>query len=325
MRVMSTYLTILSAALPVFLVLGMGYLARTRGWLTAEGDTSVMKLVINALYPFLILTFILGNPALKEPANIGYGLGLGAFMTVVSISLAYICAPFGGMQVGSGRRTFAFATGLNNYGYMAIPVAAAVFGVDSPTMGVLLVYNVGIESMLWTFGLLILTGKISRDAWKQILNPPMIAMLAGLALNFLGLPDMHGAAGGTYHIFLTALLMMGACAIPLGLMISGATLCDLVHSGEWLGRWQVPAFGLMIRNGILPALFIAMAIVLPFSTELKHVLAIQAAMPAAMLPIVLARFYGGSPAVAVQVVVASTIAGLVTIPLWLGTGLSLIP
>jgi len=321
----STYITILSAALPVFLILGTGYLARVRGWLSQDADGSVMKLVINALYPFLILTFILGNPALKEASNIGYGIGLGAFLAVISISLGYLIGPLGGMKVGSGRRTFAFSTGLNNYGYIAIPVAAAVFGVDSPMMGVLLVCNVGIEAMLWTFGLLVLTGKISRDVWKQLLNPPLIAMLVGLVLNFTGLPEMSGAAGRAYHIFETALRMMGACAIPLGLLISGATFCDLVRSGEWLGRWQVPVLGTLLRNGVLPALYIAMAISLPFSTELKQVLAVQAAMPAAMLPIVLARFYGGSPAVAVQVVVVSTLAGLITIPFWLATGLRLIP
>lgn len=320
----STYFTILSAALPVFLVLGTGYVARTRGWLTPAADASVMKLVINALYPFLILTFILGNPALKNPANIGYGIGVGAFLAVMSISIGYLVGPLGGMHVGTGRRTFAFTTGLNNYGYIAIPVAAAVFGVDNPMMGVLLVCNVGIEAMLWTYGILMLTGKIDKNVWKQLLNPPLIAMLVGLLLNFSGLPEMGGAAGSAYGIFLAALKMMGACAVPLGLFISGATMCDLVRSGEWLGRWQVPVWGLAVRNCLLPLIYLSLALCVPFSLELKQVLAVQAAMPAAMFPIVLARFYGGSPAVAVQVVLASTAAGLLTIPFWLATGLRLL-
>jgi malate permease and related proteins len=321
---MSTYLTILGAAVPVFIVLGMGYFSRAKGWLTAEADNSVMKLVVNALYPFLILTFLLGNPALKEPANIYIGVGVGAFLAILGISVAYLLAPLGGMRVGTGRRTFAFSTGLNNYAYMAIPVAGAVFGVDSPTMGVLLVCNVGTEAMLWTYGILVLTGKADRDAWKRILNPTLIAMIVGLALNFTGLPEMHGGAGRAYGVILTALKMMGACAVPLGLFISGATMCDLVRSGEWLGRWQVPTLGVLIRNGLLPAFFLLMAWTIPFNSELKHVLAVQAAMPAAMFPIVLSRYFGGSPAVVVQVVLASTLLGLITIPLWLAIGLHLI-
>ena len=321
---MSTYITILSAALPVFLVLGMGYYSRVRGWLSPSADDSVMKLVINILYPFLILTFILGNPALKTPSNIAYGIGVGAFVTIASISLAYLVAPLGGMKVGTGRRTFAFSTGLNNYAYMAIPVAGAVFGVSSPMMGMLLVCNVGTEAILWTYGLMVLTGKASGDVWKKLLNPPLIAMLVGLALNFAGVPEMAGVAGRSYGVLLTALKMMGACAVPLGLFISGATLCDLVRSGEWIGRWQVPALGLLLRNGILPAFFLLLACSVPFTREIKEVLAVQAAMPAAMFPIVLARFYGGSPSVAVQVVLVITAAGLLTIPLWLGMGLHLL-
>lgn len=318
---MSTYLTILGAAIPVFLVLGTGYFSRARGWLTKDADASVTKLVINLLYPFLILTFILGNPALKSAANIGFGLGLGAFVTVFCISASYLVAPLGGMKVGTGRRTFAFATGINNYGYIAIPVAGAVFGVDSPVMGVLLVFNVGIEAMFWTYGVLVLTGKVGNDVWKKLLNPPLVAMLVGLACNFAGLPEMGGAGGGVYHVLLAVLRMLGACAVPLGLMVSGATMYDLVKSGEWLGRWQVPVLGLVMRNLLLPAAMLLLACTLHISWELRCVLAVQAAMPAAMFPIVVSRYYGGSPAVAVQVVLISTLSGLVTIPLLLATGL----
>ena len=321
---MSTYITILCAALPVFLVLGMGYLARERGWLTKEADASVMKLVVTVLYPFLMLTFLLGNKALKHPENIAIGVALGMFITVVAISLSYLIAPVAGMHVGTGRRTFAFSAGLNNYGYMAIPVAGAIFGTDSPVMGVLLVVNVGIEATLWTYGLLILTGKVDRGVWKRILNPTILAMFLGLALNFTPIPDLGGAPGRVYGVLVTALKMMGACAIPLALFISGATACDLVKSGEWLGRWQVPALGVLLRNGAIPAFFLLLAYVIPFPSEMKQVLAIQAAMPAAMFPIVLSRYYGGSPAVAVQVVLASTAFGLLTIPFWLATGLHVI-
>jgi hypothetical protein len=48
--------------------------------------------------------------------------------------------------------------------------------------------------------------------------------------------------------------------------------------------------------------------------ELRQVLVVQAAMPAAMTPIMLARLYGGRPAIAVQVVLATTIGSIVTLP-----------
>ena len=318
---MPSFITILSAAIPVFIVLGIGNFARVRGWLKPDADDSIMKLVVNALYPFLILTFILGNPALRNPANIGVGMGTGAFLIVFAVSLAYVAAPLGGMAVGTGRRTFAFATGIHNYGYIAIPVASALFGVNSPTMGVLIVCNVGVEIMFWTYGIMVLTGAAKRDVWKKIVNPTLIAIAIGLTLNFCGVPELGGATGRVYGVAIATLRMMGACAVPLALLVSGATLCDLVRSGEWLGRWQVTALSVVLRNFVIPAFIILMACTIPFPHELRQVLAVHAAMPAAMFPLVMSRFYGGNPAVAARVILASTVVGLLTIPLWLSVGL----
>ena len=61
---------------------------------------------------------------------------------------------------------------------------------------------------------------------------------------------------------------------------------------------------------------------LPFSTEIKRVLVVQAAMPAGVFPIVLARMYGGDPATAVRIVAGTTLLSLVTIPLWIRWGMA---
>ena len=73
---------------------------------------------------------------------------------------------------------------------------------------------------------------------------------------------------------------------------------------------------------ILPALMLCFARWLPCSDELKRVLVVQASMPAAVIPIIIARYYGGQPLTAVQVVLSTTAAGLVTCPLWIRAGLA---
>ncbi|MGA0845891.1 MAG: AEC family transporter, partial [Luteolibacter sp.] len=59
---------------------------------------------------------------------------------------------------------------------------------------------------------------------------------------------------------------------------------------------------------------------LPFVPELKQVLVVQAAMPAAVTPIVLARLYGGRTALAAQVVVFTTALSLVSLPWIIAVG-----
>jgi predicted permease len=64
-------------------------------------------------------------------------------------------------------------------------------------------------------------------------------------------------------------------------------------------------------------LFVLLAKYVPGSIELKRVLLIQSAMPAAMFPIILAKRYDGDVICALQVAIATTLVSLVTIPLWI--------
>lgn len=75
-----------------------------------------------------------------------------------------------------------------------------------------------------------------------------------------------------------------------------------------------------MRAALLPPLFLAAAKWLPVSLDLKPVLAVQAAMPCAMVPVLISRHYRGDTGIAVQIVLASTALGLLTIPLWLRIG-----
>ncbi len=80
----------------------------------------------------------------------------------------------------------------------------------------------------------------------------------------------------------------------------------------------------LVRLGLLPVVFIVLAKFLPISVELKQVLVVQAAMPAATFPIVMARHYGGHLLTAVQVVAGTTVIALFLIPIWLKFGLAFV-
>ena len=73
---------------------------------------------------------------------------------------------------------------------------------------------------------------------------------------------------------------------------------------------------------MLPLAFLLLARYAPFSIELKRVLVVQAAMPSGMMPLVLARHYGGQPVTAAQIILGTTVLGVLVIPLWLRFGLA---
>ena len=309
--------TILSAATPVFLLLLGGLLLRKGGVLRAEADASVMKLVIRVLYPCLFLDFIVGNPALTGAGNLLVPPLIGFFTITGGFLAGHFGARLLGLRRGEGKRTFAFCNGVYNFGYIPIPVILTLFGEEA--LGVLLVHNVGVEVAIWTVGIVVVSGKLHWTDLRRIANPPVLALFVALSINFLGW-DAH--VPGWLDRFVS---MLAACCIPLGILLAGASIADLLEEKGLFRSWRVPAGALALRLGLLPALFLLTGMALPgLSPELRQVIVIQAAMPAGIFPIVLARHYGGSPRVAIEIVLATTAACLLTMPLWIRLGASLL-
>ena len=111
---------------------------------------------------------------------------------------------------------------------------------------------------------------------------------------------------------------LGAGAFPLAIFVTGAVIMDLI--GRERPTLRASMGGTAVRLALLPVFMLAAAKFLPMPHLLKQVVVVQAAMPAAMTPILLAKLYGGRPAVAVEIVVATTVASLATLPLVLAFG-----
>jgi predicted permease len=314
---METTALIFTAIIPIFLVISGGFFARRIGWLTEEADRSLMTLVVNLLYPALIFSYILGNEALRHPGNIVLPPLVGFTSIVAGFGVCMLLARKLGIGDQRECRTFAFSTGMYNYGYFPIPIIALLF--DRETTGVLLVHNVGVEMAMWALGVgFILSANDPKSFWRRIFSGPVIAILIAVPMNWLGL------YAHLPNFAFVSVDMLGQCAIPIGLLLIGATFADLAKGARLLDRMQVPGYACLLRLLIFPAAFVFFAWLLPFSTELKQVMVIQAAMPCAVFPIVLARHFDGSPEVAFKVVLATTLVSFITIPLWIALGIRLL-
>jgi predicted permease len=219
-----------------------------------------------------------------------------------------------GLHVGTGLRTFALAVGITNYGYLPLPIMAGIWGPDS--QGVLLVHNVGVEAALWTVGVLVLSGLSIREGWRKLVSPIVVTLLLSVASNLSGLtPHLPKVLTDTIH-------GLGVCGIPLGLVMTGVNLANYLGEPRALFDTRVIVAATLLRLGVLPVVLLALARYGPFSIDLKRVIVVQAAMPTAMVSIIVARLYGGHPRTAVQIVLGTTALGLFVIPLWLRAGLA---
>ena len=309
----------LAAVLPVFGLMIVGFGLRRIHWLTAGADESLLRVCVNLLLPALIFENVLGNAALDRPENLLLPPLVGVGMVLIGIGVAWLATSIAGLRESAARRTFAVTTGLQNYSYIPLPLCLLLY--DPGTVGVLLVHNVGVELTMWTVGVSVLAGNGLRGGWRQLLRPPLVALLLALAGNgaahFFTAPAALVAVGKAGF---TAVHWLGQSAIPLALLIIGAMVAD--HLPELRGGkcGRVMAVAILVRLVLLPFGFLLVAKYLPCSLELKRVLVVEGAMASAVLPIALAKHYGGDPRTALQVVLGTSLAGLVTTPLWIRLG-----
>ncbi len=309
---MNQFPIVLAAVLPVFCLVGTGVILRWTRWLTAEADASLMRVVVNILTPALIFHVVLGNAALRRSENLFLAPLLGFVEVSVGVALAWFLRRRTGLAEERSQRTFAAQTGIQNYGYVPLPLVLTLFPGDAA--GVLFVHNLGVDIALWTVCLAAL-GHGRPRVGRHLLNPPILSIVLAVGLN------VAGAQYWMPRFLLTTAEMLGACAFPLGIILIGATMADSTAELRRHFDLRTVAWASALRLGILPVFILTLAWGLPVSRELKQVLVVQAAMPVAVFPIVLARYYGGDPLTAVRIVVGTSLLGFVTIPLWLKLGL----
>ncbi len=312
---MINYGTILGAIVPIFLVIGAGALARFLRLLPHEAEQPFTRLNLTLLYPCLVFSYTLNNPALTSTASLFGAPTLGFAVTVGCMFVAFLVARSLGLDTAA-QRTFAFVVGVNNYGYIPIPISTLFF--DDATTGVLLLYGVGAEAAIWTLGVLLLSGEIHLGQLRKLINPPVICLAIAVALNVTHLSHhLPGPLKDTFRL-------LGGTAIPFGLLLIGGVFFELTHQINWLAKPQAPLIGLLLRLGVFPVALLVLAAFLPeHLREVRRVLILQAAMPCGIFPIVITKYYRGDTALALRVVLITTLAGVFLIPLWLTAGLHL--
>ncbi|MEM9399081.1 MAG: AEC family transporter [Verrucomicrobiota bacterium] len=301
---------ILNAILPVYLIMGAGLFLRRFKILTPHADSSLMSLSVNVLTPCLIFSAIIGNQALNKPENLFLPPIFGFITISLGCLLGIPLARLAGLKTTQSIHSFAYAMGIYNWGFIPIPLIISIFNKE--VTGVLFVFNLGVQIAMWTVALLILTGSYKNftQSWKLLLNPPISSVVVAILLN------LAGASAWMPHIITKTIEMLGACAIPLGLLLVGATFMDCLTKTKFFSDWRFNVITLLGRLCILPLSMLVFAF-LPLPDELRNVLIIQAAMPAGVMTVVITRHYGGDDLCATRIAVITSIAGIITIPLWI--------
>lgn len=305
-------LAVLLTILPVFLILGAGYIIGRVNYLPSNIADSLNAYAVKLAVPILLFMGMY-RLDLAQAFNFGmlFGFYTGAlFCFITGIILARIIwkrRPGEAVSVG-------FCAVFSNTVLIGLPIAQLAFGESILTQifGIIALH----ASLLYTLGMTTMEfarqdgrglGDTLRAALRSIIaNPLMAGIILGFLLNLSGLkllPQLE-----------QALEMVRVSAIPVALIGIGIALNRYKISTEIPETLMVTVLAL----GFHPAItFILTYYVLGLETIFIQAAVLLAAMPPGMNIYIFANLYNRAVGLSASVLVITNVISIFTIPFWL--------
>jgi predicted permease len=324
---MPDFIAVLLKIAAMFIVMGLGWLARRLNFVTDETSRSLSRLLVDMTFPALVFTQMLKtvDPAVLREGWILPILGYLLIVIAIIAGLALLPIFRRHEQVG----TILFLIAIPNWVYLPLPIVQGLFG--DPGVRDVLLYNVGCQAALWTFGIGTLQKtRFDRQSLKNLaLNPGLIATAAGIILALLcpparNLEDLAGGAPSPAILAaaaaIKALAMLGSLTIPLSLLVTGIQLgnlnllLDRRPTREFAG---IIAWRLLVAPAVTIALFwLAGRAGFKLAEVPRLTGYLIACMPVAISCSILTERFGGDTQLAARSIFHSTLWSILTVPAW---------
>lgn len=281
----------------------IGYGARRFKLLSDTGIGEISRLVVNVALPLLVFKAFLIDYAPEHVTNMLLVAGGSLLFMILAILAGNLLYP-PKKSPDAGTKIYCVAFG--NAAFLGFPICSALFG----DIGVFYasIFLAVQDAFVYTYGINVFQHrKIALKDLKSLLNPGLIAIVAGLVAFFIQL-DVP-------KLPMSIIQGAGGITVPLALMVIGARLYGTRITEILADRPAVSVS--LVKTLLVPAVFAAVLFLLPIPPLLKAVLIVEAAAPVQASSSAMARTYGGNSMLAAKAVFLSTIICLVTIPLFL--------
>ncbi|MFH1191122.1 MAG: AEC family transporter [Candidatus Omnitrophota bacterium] len=300
----------------IFLLGGLGYMLVKKNMFSREGLDALSRLVIQIIFPALILAQMLKNFSFSLYPNWWIFPLISLGITITGLLVGWGLLKLSGLK--TDKLQFLSLVAFQNSGYLPLAIVSAIFtGQQANDIFIfILLFLLGFDLVAWSLGIYLLTyEKQAKFKLQSLFSPPVIASLATLALIALGLnkfiPD----------VLFKPLSMVGNCTLPLAMLVVGGNvaLVQLKKVDK-----KITFIFLLGKLIILPALGILIVLKLGLPYLLGFLIVMQLAMPSATSLSVIIRRFNQPDALISQGVFFSHIIGLFTIPLFLSLYLYLV-
>ncbi len=285
-------LTTLKILIPLFFVIGSGFIFSK---IFKISEDTIVRLVTDFFMPLLVFGSLYRTTNTpNEVLNItGATIFVIVFLLVVSIIYAKIFR--------IDLRYFIPPIIFMNSGFLGIPLMQ-LWGGNLP-MNIIVIYDQIQTFMIFTLGILIVTGGFSLVGLKEMLKSPLLwAIVLGFTFKFTNI-----------HLSQIILKTVDFAGTPAPALAAFAVGCSLSNRKT---SWNIHLFSGIIFRFVLGFLAGYLAVkIFNITGTLKTVIIVASSLPAAVLSYVLPVRYGVKADLPSSMVLTTSILSIITIPL----------
>ena len=319
---------VISQMAVLFILIGIGYVAGKIKLLTPEAVKVLSNIVLNISTPSTILYSVMGDTGGitggKTVNFLLFSLLAYALLFVVGVPSSQLLSAkhrdrgqgsrvrgqktivlddSGKMPGSSNRGLYCCMIAFGNTGFMGIPIGMAIFGTES--MFYLSVYNIIFQVLVYSVGIVIISGKGSEIKIKTLINAAFVASILAFIIAFT---DFR-----TPFVISDALRLASGLNTPCAMFVIGATLSRIPVKDVFV-KWRLYPITFL---KIIAAPVLVWLVLRQFVTDelMLGILVVLSAMPTAAAVPMISIEYGGDEKIASSGVFLSTLLSGLTIPL----------
>ena len=294
----------------IFIMILTGVFLFRKNHLSNDTARQLSWIIVNITNPITLLCAALSEEDKVSAKEVGIAFLCFAVMYAILIPLAYLIPML--LKVEKKRRyAYRMLAIFGNVGFIGIPFSSAVLGPSSlifvSICGLtfnMIIYTYGVASLKAVAAEQNPDGEVTPHSLKSIINSGTVFAVVTIIVY---LTDVK------VPVFVnTTLKYIGNCTTFMSMIVLGVSVAQMVPK-EVFTRWRLYVF-IILRQILVPIMLVF--ILRPFVANrlILHTMAVMAAMPAANLPLMMAKQYGVKEDMISAGIILTTLASIITIP-----------
>lgn len=191
----------------------------------------------------------------------------------------------------------------SNCGFIGIPMAQGIFGTEG--VFYMTAYVALANFLLWSHGVIVMSGKTDRDSLKKVMtSPTILAILIGIICFF--------AQIRVPQIIEEPMEMIASMNTPMAMMVAGINIAQADLKKIFTKSRLY--FLSIVKLLIMPFALVVILHFIPVEGIIKTVIVLATACPAGVTGSLLALRYGKDAIYASEIFAMTTIISIITVP-----------